>query len=74
MLTTFNDLQDNDGDTALIMASRQGCVEAARLLLDHGANIDHQNTIVSARQPVYECNGLNAYLIDAWIFLPFRQE
>ena len=51
MLITFNDLQDKYGDTALIKASGQGYVEAARVLLDHGANIDHQNNIVSARQP-----------------------
>ena len=45
MLTTFNDLQDNDGETALIIASQQGYVEAARVLLDHGASIDHQNKV-----------------------------
>ena len=45
MLTTFNDMQDKYGETALIRASRQGYVEAARVLLDHGASIDHQNKV-----------------------------
>ena len=51
MLITFNDLQDDDGYTALIIASLLGYVEVARVLLDHGASIDHQNK-VSAWQPV----------------------
>ena len=45
MLIIFNDMQDNDGDTALIRASERGYVEAARILLDHRASIDHQNKV-----------------------------
>ena len=45
MLITFNNLQDKNGNTALIRASRWGYVEAARVLLDHRANIDHQNKV-----------------------------
>ena len=37
--------QDEDGDTALIKACQGGHVETARLLLDHGANMDHQNKV-----------------------------
>ena len=45
MLITFNDLQDIGGETALITASRRGYVEAARILLDHRASIDHQDKV-----------------------------
>ena len=41
-------MQDKNGDTALIKACEHGHVETARVLLDHGANVDHQN-IVSSR-------------------------
>ena len=40
-------IQDKDGDTALIQACRHGHVETARVLLDHGANVDHQNNVSS---------------------------
>ena len=33
------------GYTALIEACRHGHVETARVLLDHGTNIDHQNKV-----------------------------
>ena len=36
-------MQDKYGDTALIQACRHGDVETAMVLLDHGANVDHQN-------------------------------
>ena len=38
-------MQDEDGDTALIEACAGGHVETARILLDHGANVDHQNKV-----------------------------
>ena len=38
-------MQDNDGDTALIRACYYGYVEVARTLIDHGANIEHQNNV-----------------------------
>ena len=41
----LNDLQDKNGNTALIRASSRGYVEAAGVLLDHGANIDHQDQV-----------------------------
>ena len=37
--------QDEYGDTPLIAACRRGHVETARILLDHGANVDHQNKV-----------------------------
>ena len=40
-------MQDEDGNTALIQACRYGHVETARVLLDHGANVDHQNNVSS---------------------------
>ena len=40
-------MQDGDGNTALITACRGGHVEEARILLNHGANIDHQNHVSS---------------------------
>ena len=40
-------VQDEDGDTALIQACQYGHVETARVLLDHGANVDHQNNVSS---------------------------
>ena len=40
-------VQDEDGDTALIQACQYGHVETARVLLDHGANFDHQNNVSS---------------------------
>ena len=40
-------MQDKDGNTALIKACGGGHVETARVLLDHGANIDHQNNVSS---------------------------
>ena len=38
-------IQDEDGDTFLIKACQRGHVETARVLLDHGANVDHQNNV-----------------------------
>jgi ankyrin repeat protein len=38
-------MQDNDGNTALQRASYWGYAETARILLEHGANIDHQNDV-----------------------------
>ena len=38
-------MQDNDGNIALIQACRCGHVETARILLDYGTNIDHQNNV-----------------------------
>ena len=40
-------VQDEDGDTALIKACWNGHAETARVLLDHGANVDHQNNVSS---------------------------
>ena len=37
------DLQDNDGDSALINASREGHTETVKELLNHGAHVDLQN-------------------------------
>ena len=34
------------GDTALIKACQGGNVETARVLLDHGANVDHKNKVI----------------------------
>ncbi len=38
-------MQDGDGNTALIMTCERGCVETARVLLDHGANVDYRNKV-----------------------------
>ena len=38
-------MQDGDGDTPLIMACRGGHVEIARVLLNHGANVDQQSNV-----------------------------
>ena len=38
-------MQDSNGDTALIKACDSGYVETARILIDHGANIEHQNDV-----------------------------
>ena len=40
-------MQDEDGNTALIQACRRGHVETARVLLNHGTNVDHQNNVSS---------------------------
>jgi ankyrin repeat protein len=40
-------MQDEDGNTALIMACQRGHVETARVLLDHGAATDYQNKVNS---------------------------
>ena len=40
-------MQDEKYNTALIIACRYGHVETARVLLDHGANVDHQNNVSS---------------------------
>ena len=56
-------LQDVYGDTALIQACRDGFIETARVLLDHGANVDHQNN-VSNKCDDFKKHGLvNSYLI-----------
>ena len=39
-------VQDKLGNTALIKACQYGRVETARVLLDHGANVDHQNKVI----------------------------
>ena len=38
-------MQDKYGKTALIQACRYGHVETARVLLDLGANVDHQSNV-----------------------------
>ena len=38
-------MQDKDGSIALIKACEDGYVETARVLLDHGANVDQQNNV-----------------------------
>ena len=38
-------MQDIIGNTALIKACRYGHVETAKVLLDHGANVEHQNNV-----------------------------
>jgi ankyrin repeat protein len=38
-------IQDMYGNTPLINACRRGHVETARVLLDHGANVDYQNKV-----------------------------
>ena len=38
-------LQDKWGNTALSRACACGHVETARVLLDHGANVDYQNKV-----------------------------
>ena len=40
-------MQDKYGNTALIKACEGGHVETARILLDYGTNIDHQNNVSS---------------------------
>ena len=40
-------MQDRGGDTPLINACLRGHVETARVLLDHGANVDQQNNVSS---------------------------
>ena len=42
-------MQDEDGDTALMEACRRGHVETTRVLLHHGANVDHQNKVENTR-------------------------
>ena len=42
-------MQDENGNTALIEACQGGHVESARILLDHGANVDHQNNVSLSR-------------------------
>ena len=38
-------MQDESGNTALIKACADGRVETARVLLDNGANVDHQKKV-----------------------------
>jgi ankyrin repeat protein len=38
-------MQDEDSVTPLITACLGGHVETARVLLDHGANVDQQNNV-----------------------------
>ena len=38
-------IQDEEVNTALIKACAGGHVEIAQVLLDHGANVDHQNCV-----------------------------
>ena len=46
VLSVFSKLmQDKYGNTALIQACQYGHVETARILLDNGANVDHQNNV-----------------------------
>ena len=40
-------MQDEDGDTPLIKVCRGGHVETARVLVEHGANVDQQNNVSS---------------------------
>ena len=42
-------LTARDGDTALLVACRNGDIEAARLLVEKGANMDAQNGSAASR-------------------------
>jgi ankyrin repeat protein len=44
-VTQYVFVQDEIGDTALINACQGGHIETARVLLDHGANVDYQNKV-----------------------------
>ena len=46
-LCVLKHIQDESGNTALIKACYGGHVETARVLLDHGADVDHQNNVSS---------------------------
>ena len=55
-------MQDEDGDTPLIMACQGGHVETARVLLKHRANVDQQNnvsTVVNRIQRMIQFNAIN---------------
>ena len=38
-------MQNDDHNTALIKACEEGHAETARMLLDHGANVNQQNEV-----------------------------
>ena len=40
-------MQDKDGDTPLIQACYGGYIETARVLVEHGANVDQQSNVSS---------------------------
>ena len=40
-------IQDEDGDTPLIKVCRGGHIETARVLVEHGADVDQQNDVSS---------------------------
>ena len=45
----------NDGDSPLMVASRQGHFEIVALLLDKGAKVNHQNWVS------YNCNHVQSF-------------
>ena len=46
-------MQDIIGNTALIKACRHGHIETAKVLLDYGANVEHQNNVSIRSQKVW---------------------
>ena len=46
-------MQDDFGDTALVIASYQGHVDVAQLLIERGAAIDYQNKV---RAVIIQCS------------------
>ena len=45
MMSFIQLVQDDEGNTALIQACQGGHVKTARVLLDHGANVNYQNKV-----------------------------
>ena len=44
-MCVLNLIQGDDSNTALIQVCRDGRVETATVLLDHGANVNYQNEV-----------------------------
>ena len=48
-----NLFQDDDGDTALIVACEEGHAETARVLMEKEANIDYQDKVRTCSECVH---------------------
>ena len=49
-------MQQECNDTSLAIACIQGHIDTAKVLLDHGAIVDHPNAVRSPAKSYYFCN------------------
>ncbi|GBG25573.1 Ankyrin repeat and protein kinase domain-containing protein 1 [Hondaea fermentalgiana] len=64
-LQWFINKADEHGNTLMTIAAQNGRIKVAKLLLDKGANVNHQN--VQGQTPLHYAMAYNFYELGAWL-------